>query len=466
MGFNSRRRLYENLPEMLRALVLWVPFSVVAGKSYRDTLRRNAALDFASRTDILRYQESSLKRMLTFACEQVPAYHRLRSTVERLPALEALRAFPLLDKEKLQQHVHNYLPRDFERIPHYECSTGGTSGNQLKFFVDDNSQYVEIGFMHRQWARVGYTPRCRKATFRGVEFPHLRDSVYWQANPIYNELQFSPYHMNEQTLGQYLDQLLWYQPHYLHGYPSSISILADYVVRHDISMKQLALQGVLLGSEALYPGQREQIERAFSTRVFSWYGHSERVLLGGECERTTAYHHFPDYGILELVNDSGEVIEREGETGELVGTGLLNRSLPLIRYRTGDKARKLVSYCTCGRSFDRFDQVEGRWKQEYLIGTNGSRISTAALNVHGPFFKHVVRYQYYQNTPGLMQLRLMVAAGFTEEDLRALQQAFGRKTGPELMVEISIVPEIPLTSRGKLIRLVQALGQPIREGSA
>ena len=86
----------------------------------------------------------------------------------------------------------------------------------------------------------------------------------------------------------------------------------------------------------------------------------------------------------------------EGEKGEIVGTGLLNRSLPLIRYRTGDRARRLSNSCKCGRSFERFDEVEGRWKQEFVIGRSGSRISVAALNVHGSVMDRVARYQYRQ----------------------------------------------------------------------
>jgi phenylacetate-CoA ligase len=187
----------------------------------------------------------------------------------------------------------------------------------------------------------------------------------------------------------------------------------------------------------------------------TWYGHSERVILGGECEYTSAYHHFPDYGVLEIINDQGEAAAAEGECGELVGTGLLNRALPLIRYRTGDRARKLDSACQCGRHFDRFDSVEGRWGQEYLVGKNGSRISLAALNMHGDMFANVVRYQYYQSSPGSMVIRLLVAQDFTPEEARSIELAYARKACGELTVSAQVVPDLPLTGRGKLRRLVQ-----------
>ena len=457
MSYSLRRKLYEGLPDFLKTPVRWIPFSVWAGSSYRDTMANHALFEKADRGTIKAYQARELQRLLEFAVEQVPAYEHLKSAVGRLPPFEALKGFPLIDKETLQYEMPRYLPRNFDRMAHYECTTGGTTGNQLKFYLDDRSQSIETAFMHRQWSRVGYTPKSRKATFRGVEFRNLKEGVYWQANPIYNELQFSPYHMNESTLATYIEELFRYQPEYLHGYPSAITLLAEHVVRHNIDLRGLPLKAVLLGSEALEPVQRDLIKRAFITRPYSWYGHSERVILGGECERTEAYHHFPDYGILEVMDDHGVATTEPNSKGELVGTGLLNRSLPLIRYRTGDRARLLECGCTCGRQFDRFDQVEGRWKQEFIIGKSGSRISVAAMNIHGPFYDHVTRYQYHQKKPGEMELRLMISADFSEQDMNALKLAFAGRVGDELNITVKIVDDIPLTSRGKLRRLIQEI---------
>ena len=455
MRFDLKRRIYESLPGPVRAPVGWLPFGWLAGRSYRTALRRGARLDRAPREELEAWQARALGELLAFACDQVPAYQPLRRVVARLAPMEALKAFPLLDKRTLQEDLPRYLPRDFACLPHYECSTGGTSGNQLRLYLDNDSQSVEMAFMHRQWARVGYRPRCRKAMFRGVDFPRLRPGRYWQANPIYNELQFSPYHMNEETLGLYWQELLRYRPAFLHGYPSAIALLAGYLRRRGLPGERLGLRAALLGSEGLLPEQRALIEEVFRTRAYSWYGHSERVILAGECERSNAYHHFPDYGVLEIVKAGDGAPAEPGETGELVGTGLLNRSLPLIRYRTEDRARRLDWRCPCGRAFDRFDEVEGRWEQDCVIGRNGSRISLAALNIHGPCFENVIRYQYYQEAPGKVELRAMITERFSAADEAALHEAYRRKVGDELDIAIRAVPDIPLTARGKFRRLTR-----------
>lgn len=456
MAFLARRKAYESLPAVLKTPVGLLPFSWVAGPAYRRTLRRGERFERASRGDVLAYQERALGEMLDFATSEVPAYRGFRPAVERLNPFEALKAFPLLDKETVQRRRQDFLPASFADIPHYEIATGGTSGEQLRLYVDDASQSIEMAFVHRLWARVGYTPRSRKATFRGVPFPRLRPGVYWQPNPVYNELQFSPFHMSEATLGRYVDRLIGYAPYYLHGYPSAIDMLAEYILRHDLSHRIPRVRGALLASEAVGDAQRTRIEQAFDTRVFPLYGHSERLIMAGECEVVRAYHHFPDYGILEIVAENGAPCESEGERGELVGTGILNRSMPLIRYRTGDYATRAEPSCACGRSWDRFTDVEGRWKHDMLDGETGARISVTALNMHGSVFQRVSRFQYYQARPGQCTIRVVAAPGFSDADQQRIERAYRAKAGDEIDFTVEEVDEIPLTDRGKLRLLVKA----------
>lgn len=457
MAFDLKRRAYDRLPAFVKRGVCLIPFSVLAGKHYRATLGRKEWIDNASRTQLDAYSQESLKKVLEFAVREVPAYRSLSSAVARYRPKDALKEFPLLDKEAIQQNIDLYLPRSFTSIPHYETTTGGTSGNQLRVFLDDASQSIETAFMHRQWARVEYRPSHRKATFRGVPFPHLKDGVYWQHNPIYNELQFSPFHMSEGNLNGYIEQIARYSPKYLHGYPSALDVISEFVLRNGLTGRLPPIRAALCGSEGVTPLQRERIERAFGTRVYSWYGHSERLILAGECEHNLAYHHFPDYGVLEIVDESGGSCDQEGDRGELVGTGLLNRCMPLIRYRTGDFATRLASSCECGRHWERFSDVEGRWKQEMLYGVGGVRISLTAINMHGNLFEKIKRFQYVQDEVGRCKLNVMVAPGFSSRDRADIESAYRDKVGESLKFEVCIVEDIPLTARGKLKMLVSTI---------
>jgi phenylacetate-CoA ligase len=457
MSFNFKRGFYESLPPAIKKSVCFIPFSWLAGKTYRDAYNRGPWFDRANSDDIHNYKERKLGEILQFAVRQVPAYEKFRNVVERYKPFEALQAFPFLDKDTIQVDLLKYLPHNFESIPHYETTTGGTSGNQLKIYLDDCSQSVDMGFMHRQWNRVGYTPDQRKATFRGVPFRNLKPGIHWQHNQIYNELQFSPFHMSENNLDSYVREIIRFSPTYLHGYPSSIDVLAEYVLRNNLTKELPPIRAALLGSEGFHKGQRDRIEQAFHTRVYSWYGHSERLVLAGECEKNNTYHHFPDYGIMEIIDEQGTPRNKEGERGEIVGTGLLNRCMPLIRYRTGDYATRQESRCGCGRYWDRFCDVEGHRKQDMVIGRSGTKMSLAALNMHGPLFEHVKRYQYFQEEAGSCTINIMPNPLFKDSDRIAIEKAYQAKTGEEITWNVNQVDDIPLTERGKLRLLLSSI---------
>ncbi|ROO26381.1 hypothetical protein SAOR_10515 [Salinisphaera orenii MK-B5] len=437
-----------------------VPFDWLGGHPIAEC-SAGAWFDTASREQIVRYQSEQLGRLLRFAAAEIPAYRYLKNEVERLPPFDALKAFPLIDKETVQADLQRFLPRNFARTHVYKVTTGGTSGNQLDVYWDNQSQSREMAYIHRFMAQAGYKRRFRKATFRGVSFPDFPPGVFWYRNPIHNEMRFSPFHMTADNLPLYVDKLIDYQPQFLHGYPSAISILADFVLREDLTGRLPDIRAVFLTSEACTQMQRERIEAAFETRVSSWYGHSEGLVFAGECTQSSTYHIAPDYGVLELVDDNGDLRDAEGSQGEIVATGLENYALPLIRYRTGDFATRLASACACGRNWDRMDKVQGRWRQEAVVSKGGGKIALTALNMHGSFFDNVRRYQYYEDTPGKCVIRIMPVPGFTEADRQSIEIAYNNKTKDEVEFRAQVVESIPLTARGKLRLLESHLEQAV-----
>jgi phenylacetate-CoA ligase len=272
--------------------------------------------------------------------------------------------------------------------------------------------------------------------------------------------------MNEGTLGLYVEKLVSYRPEYVHGYPSAIEIFAEYILRHNLGPEIPPIRAALLGSEACSQIQRDRIAAAFRARVYTWYGQSEKVLLGGECESSQAYHAFPAYGVLEILREDGTPCDI-GEQGEIVGTGFLNRSMPLIRYRTDDQATREPCECECGRRWDRFSNVLGRRSLEgFLIGRKGSRMSAAALDVRGTCFDHVIRYQYYQQRPGQLVVRVIPNSMYSAADERDIIVTHEKKLWNEMNVVVQRVDDIALTVSGKQRRFVCEIGLPGRGAGA
>ena len=95
MSFPIKSRIYEALPSGLTRVVNLIPFSWIAGGSYRAVMARHDRFRTSPREEVLAYQERVLGETLEFVTDQVPAYRPLRSTVERLTPFDALKDFQI-----------------------------------------------------------------------------------------------------------------------------------------------------------------------------------------------------------------------------------------------------------------------------------------------------------------------------------------------------------------------------------
>ena len=402
------------------------------------------------------YQDRKLAELLDRAIRNVPFYCRYRHLLGR-PARQIFLAIEPIEKKDVQADPRSFLDPTVNRDSTYTTSTGGTSGQPLAIILDKEGFQIEWAFMVAQWMRAGYKPGMKKATFRGVPFPGGR---LWQENPVYDEMQFSPFAMNQENLRLYVEKLKAFQPDFLYGYPSALTLLGHHLASHpDLEIPKV--KALLCGSENVREGQRDFLEKVFGTRFYSWYGMSEKVILAGECEKDSSYHAFPQYGITEILDRNGNLTSASGSEGELVGTGFMNTAMPLIRYRLGDRSRIVGDRCErCGRAHLLLGTVEGRWVQEMIVGKSGALISLTALNMHGEVFKDVLRFQFHQRKRGEAVLRLVPAKGYTEESSHRILASLKGKTGPEVDWSLDARDSIELSPRGKGVFLIQEMKVP------
>lgn len=453
MLYNTIYEKFRQSPDFFRKFLYLVPLKYrLGGKNFIGTYHLLAESEHWSKERLVRYQKTQLQELLEHAQKNVPFYSNIKlASSDPFKNLESL---PLMDKNQIQQQFNQFVVHNLNDYHYYHVTTGGTTGNSLNIFLDNSTYGREWAFVLTGWRRVRFKPGDRTISFRGVEFRDTEKGIYWQDNPIYNMMEMSPFHMSENNLPQYIKKIQQFKPKYLHGYPSAISILANYVLRNEIPFPKIS--GVLAISENIYPEQRELIEKAFGTRLFSFYGMSEKVINAPECELDTRYHCFPQYGITEVVDKNGFPVD-EGEQGELVGTGFLNYCMPFIRYRTGDFATLHTSACGCKRPNLLLSDLKGRWMQEMLIGKDGTLISMTAMNLHSDVFKNVHRYQFQQSLEGFVDILIVPSIAYNSADEQKVRTALFSKVGTNIVFNLKYVDGIPLTERGKGKLLVQKL---------
>jgi len=266
--------------------------------------------------------------------------------------------------------------------------------------------------------------------------------------------------MTDETLPKYIAKIREFKPDFIQAYPSAITILARFMKKNNIEPFS-SVKALLCGSENLYSWQRELLEEVFQCRVYSWYGHSEQAALAGECEKSTYYHIFPEYGMVELINKDGNPATNEDELGEIVATGFNNFICPFIRYRTMDLAAPTDAKCECGRNHPLLKRVEGRL-QEFFVDRTGSLTTfTCAHKALWNVKDKINAYQYVQNEPGKVLLNIDAKSKFSISDIDSVKRTF-LDFYPRFDIKIKFVEVIPRTERGKFRYLIQKL--PIEFG--
>ena len=444
---------------ILKPIYYRLPVSICYGPSFSNTLNLLTESQTWSQERLVDYQISKLKAMLRHCAAHVPYYRRLFREVgfdpERFRTLSNLSALPLLEKDLIQSNPSDFLAENIKSSQRHYFTTGGTMGKPLGLYNMRHSGGRERAFILAQWARVGFQLNDRRAMLRGWA---VRNKRHWTYEASERAFVFSNFHMTPENVAEYARVMRRERLPYLHSYPSAV---IDFSRRlRDLGLDPPPFRAVFAASENLYPGQREFIESFFGARLFSWYGHTENVVLAGECEVSNHYHIFPEYGVTEVIKENGSAADKEGDLGELVGTSLDNFAMPLIRYRTEDWAVIGPPRCTCGRNYKLLKETRGRWHQEMLVGKLDNLISVTALNVHSDVFDNVRQLQFYQREKGKVELRIIRKPEYSERDSRRILAALNEKIGDTLELSLSFPDEIPLMPRGKFRFVIRELPLP------
>ena len=106
----------------------------------------NLFKDITSKDDIIRFQHSNLTKLLMYAQEKVPYYHNLLENFDIITDghinIENFQRIPLLTKGIIRSNQEDLVSRDFvNRKVHYNTS-GGSTGEPVKFV--QNSAYKKV----------------------------------------------------------------------------------------------------------------------------------------------------------------------------------------------------------------------------------------------------------------------------------------------------------------------------------
>jgi phenylacetate-CoA ligase len=443
--------LYDRFPDAVKwglgVSFRQLPQSIRRGKHYGRFRALAEEAEHWDESKIAEYQLTQLRRTLQVAQANCPFYQRRFAEVgfnpEKLNSPEDLKQVPLLEKVDLIEHREEMVSRAMPATKRLYLTTGGTTGEPVGFYLEKGiGRAKEHAFMETMWKRGGYFDGARMAMLRGHVTSTKADGKISSYDATRDWLVLSSYHMTLQRLPLYMEKLERFQPDLLYTFASTALQLAEYIEESGLQW-QLPLRGILCSSERLTAPQQRIVERVFKTRCYTWYGHTERVVMAAWGRNTELYYFHPVYGFAEFgPPDSGGL-------REVIGTTFDNFAMPLIRYRTGDYVR-LLDDPQAKREYPWITATEiaGR-EQEFVYSGSGRKISLATFNMHDDIFDDLYSVQFYQEIPGKIHMRYIAGPKFSAARLPGIEAGLRRKLGDDFELVLENVSEVEKTARGK-----------------
>ena len=417
-----------------------------------------------SKKQLEEYQMEQLTELLNHAYKNVPYYRRVFGERGLKPkdfrGFDDLKKIPILTKDDIRKNLNELVARNISKEDIEYVTTGGTTGKPLSLYVEKKTNLIRMAFEWREWNWMGYEFGDKCVVLRGnvVERKEKGKPAWWEYDKENNYLILSTYDMTDENLPKYVRKIEEFKPKIIRGYPSALDILARFIKENNFKINRLGdIKAISTSSENLYPAQRELIEGVFRCPIFDKYGNCEQVTILGECENHEGYHDFMEYSYTEILDKEGNPVTKEGQIGEIVSTGFTNYVVPFIRYKTEDLVSYTAHKCSCGRSHPLVKKIEGRWQQEMIVARDGNLISMTALNTHSDVFDNVKQFQFYQDTPGRVTLKIIKKDTYTEKDTKYIIQELQKKMKYQIDIKIEFINNIPLTKRGKYTFLIQKL---------
>lgn len=388
------------------------------------------------------YQREELIRFIRYAQENSAFYRELYKgiDIQSIHSVADLKKLPVVEKEMLRANIDACIVKTDE--PCVESHTGGTTGKSLSILFTVSDYMKRMATLDHFKSKVGFENlKMRRATFNGKHIvpPHQKKKVFWRYNRACKQMIFSSFHITEENMGYYVEELNRFKPQALDGFFTSMCDIAGYIERHKIPLtfKPIA---IFPTSETLTQEGRALLERVFACKVYDQYASSEGAPFVTECKNQ----------VLHIGLASG-VFEHLDDTDEILVTSFTTHGTPLIRYRIGDRmVFDPSATCSCGCNEPIVRSIEGR-RLDFLYTAEGAKINAGNVsNILKYLPNVVVRSQFLQEKKEEVTLLLEVDKALYKPEYDALiEKEFHHKFGENTRLTIRCVENIPREKSGK-----------------
>tara|TARA_R110002073_G_scaffold72537_1_gene177545 strand:- start:556244 stop:557590 length:1347 start_codon:yes stop_codon:yes gene_type:complete len=372
----------KRIPDFINRKFAKIPFKFRHGQSYVDFKKLIHEASFWNDDDIEKFVIFHFNKIFQHAKK----FKFYKSKYEKegvynlnIKTLADIKKIPIVTRQELRDNIDQF-------DGHYYEKTGGTSGNPLFLYLDQNVWAREWAHYHKIWSKVDFSYTNAKFVFKREN----NKDKFIKYDFENNEYIINTFEITDKDIKKFFNVLIKKDIKYFRGFPSTIYDFLRFL-ENKISDTQKAtitrlIKCCFFSSELPLPHIINYMNNSWNIDFLVCYGHTEACVLAAAGVNNLNYIPEHTYGYIEE------------ENGQLLGTSYYNYGMPLIRYRTDDLISAQKSKNGLVKSFE---IVQGR-VLDFFFDRKGLKVYYLDLfyDTDGEIFKYIDYLQFFQENKG------------------------------------------------------------------
>lgn len=442
-------KIYSILPHFLQNILVTL-YNIIAykqryGGNYKSYLKQYKKNHDLSRIALEEIQRNKFRLLISNSYSKSKFYNELYLDMKDLEDINKINSLPIIDKELFRKEIQNiYTINSNEGI---HGKTGGTTGKSLEVLYTKDNMQERFALLDNFRSQFGYELGKKTAWFSGKNLLTNRDlkkNRFWKTDNWYHVRYYSTFHIKEEYLKFYIDDLIKFAPLYMVGFPSNMAEIARYGLAHNVTFPENCIKAVFPTAETVTEKVRIDIESFFKTRLYDQYASSEGAPFIFECANKKLHLELQS-GVFEVLNEKNEPTNY----GRLVVTSFTTYGTPLIRYDIGDMLQLSDETCSCGNCNPMVKQILGRI-DDFVYSPENGKINLGNVSNTLKGTKGIVKFQVVQDRLDELLIKLIIDKDVYNQRIEQIFLSNWKdRVGNQMLIALKYVTDIPIEKSGK-----------------
>jgi phenylacetate-CoA ligase len=383
---------------------------------------------------IRKNQLSRIKKVLDLAYNESDFYKRVYDENSFHPSmvrtLEDLAIVPIINRNMIQDaqsdNPYALVPKSKQAGISWHQTTSGSSGLPITIYAGRAERLRILGVILRGYRLNGLKYLDTSVTIKDPIDIAKPNAV--QKLGGYRHEYYDIYQPVEDIQKSIVDK--WKSIAVLKSMPSDLANLAWLIKSEGLHFPPV--RTMFTDSEKLDDATRAFIESVFKTKAIDFYATTEVGVIAFQTKDSLGKYHVNDDAVFVETKANNQL---DGGDEDLIVTGLLNFTTPIIRYQIGDVVTAGNRQPIAAIPFSTIEQIHGKYL-DFIVRHDGKVISSHAVKQNLTHLKGIRRFQVIQRVQSSLQIYITPDAQWSDEVSSEIMRLFRRDFGEEMNIEI------------------------------